>query len=521
MASKLLISVSAEQATAGIFRNGQLGVCQVFRNDAHGLMAFDRFLSGLRRMPACLLLDVVEEDYRCELLPHAIGRDRGELRQRRLRQLYRDTPYRGGLRQGRDSGKRGDDQHLFFGLLNPELLDVWLSPIHARALPVAGIYLLPLVSEQIARKIGPNTQNILLVSRHAAGLRLSFFRDGRLRASRLTRIESAGTQRHIGELTEEIVNTRLYLHSLHAMALDEALTVIALDRDDSLGGLQQTVTQEIAHANVIVIDPGELARQSGVPAPVIADVPDALYLHLLASRAMRGNLAPESIKQRFRIYRSRRMLYVASAIAVIAAASGLGLNTRRLYDLRSQQTQTALQTASYQHRYQEITRQFPASPATADNLMQAVRVAEKLRASKGTPEPAMALIGRVLGQYPNVRLKAMGWKHRPDDQASDTGQPLPNAQTTGPDASGANGRGPSAFVDAEIHPFNSDYRAALDEINAIAASLRQNPTVAAVRIAALPLNVSPAMALSGSATNTAARAANAPFRLDLIFKSTP
>lgn len=521
MADKLVISVSAEQATAGVSRNGKLGPCQVFRNDAQGLEAFDRFLAQLRKIPAHVLLDVVEEDYRFEMLPHASGRDRSELLERRLRQLYRNTPYCGALLQGRDTGKRRDDQHLFFALLNPELLDIWLSLIRGHELPVAGVYLLPVVAEQMARKIAPDTANVLLVARHPSGLRLSFFRDGKLRVSRLTQIESADTKGHVAEFTEEIANTRLYLHALRVMTLDEQLAVVALDRDGSLGGLEQAVTREISNAQAVVIGSSEIAQRVGVPAAVIADVPDALYLHLLASQPLRGNLAPEPVTEQFHIYQLRRALYAAGGIAAVVSIGWLALNAYQIYDLHSQQAQTAAQTAEYQRRYQDVTRQFPASPTNADNLVLAVQVAERLRSSKRTPEPAMALLGRVLGQYPSVRLKSMGWKYATRDFDNDAGQRRPDAPPPGAAVPGTSVRRQSAFVEAEIYPFTGDYRSALDAIAAFAESLRNEPSVADVKVVALPLNVSPTMALAGSTSEETTRATSAPFRLNIAFKAAP
>ena len=69
--------------------------------------------------------------------------------------------------------------------------------------------------------------------------------------------------------------------------------------------------------------------------------------------------------------------------------------------------------------------------------------------------------------------------------------------------------------------FDGDYRAALDAISRFADALRQDAAVAEVNVVALPLNVSPTMALSGSTAESAIRATSAPFRLNIAFKSTP
>jgi len=73
-------------------------------------------------------------------------------------------------------------------------------------------------------------------------------------------------------------------------------------------------------------------------------------------------------------------------------------------------------------------------------------------------------------------------------------------------------------IEAEIKPFTGNYRSALDTIVRFANTLRSDPLVAEVSIVALPLNVSPTTALSGSTSETVDRPTAAPFRLHLVLK---
>src|SRR5690606_22345761 len=275
MADKLLICISADQATVAMSRGGKLGRCRVFRNDDQSRQVFDRFLASVHNVPVHVMADMVEEDYRYELLPRASGRDRTELIERRLRQLYRNTPYCAAVLQGRDSGKRRDDQYLFIALINPELVDNWLSQIRSHDLPVAGVHLLPIVGEPLSQKIAPASPNLLLVARHSSGLRLTFFRDGKLRISRLTRVDTTDAQARLAAFTEEISNTRLYLHAMRVMTLEEHLSVLVLDRDGTLAGLEQSVPREVANAQASRIGTAEIAARTGLPEALVADEPDA------------------------------------------------------------------------------------------------------------------------------------------------------------------------------------------------------------------------------------------------------
>ena len=516
MADKLLICVSAEQASVVFSRNGKLGRCRVFRNDEPGRQEFDRVLAAVHNVPVHVMVDVVEEDYRFELLPHARGRDRNELLDRRLRQLYRNTPYSAAVLQGRDTGKRRDDQYLFLALINPELVENWLSQVRSHDLPVAGVYLLPVVAEPLIQKIAPATSNVLLVARHSAGLRLTFFRHGKLRISRLTRAEAADAASRASAFTEEIANTRLYLHAMRVMTLDENLTVVLLDRDGALAGLEQSVAREVSNAQATRIGAADIVARTGIPESIVADEPDALYLHYLGLQP-HGNLAPEPVTERFQIYQMRRALYATAAIAGVASVAWAALNAYQIYDLRSQQALAISQAADFQRRYQEVTRLFPATPTNADNLVAAVQTAERLKTTKRTPEPAMIVVSRALEQFPNFRLKSFGWRYGARDFDSEVATRRADEPPAPPGAAGAAlKRKQSAFIEAEIQPFSGDYRSALDTISRFAEVLRQDPAVAEVNIVALPLNVSPTMALSGSTTENVNRPTTAPFRVHVV-----
>lgn len=519
MADKLLICISSEQAAVAMSRNGRLARCRTFRNDDQGREAFDRFLAGTRTVPVHVMVDVVEEDYRFELQPHATGRDRNELIDRRLRQLYRNTPYCAAVLQGRDAGKRHDDQYLFIALSNPDLADTWLTQIRAHDLPVAGVHLLPVVAEPLSSKIAPSSPNLLLVARHGAALRLTFLRHGKLRISRLTRVETADAQARMSAFTEEVTNTRLYLHATRVMTLDENLAVVVLDRDGSLAGLEQSIAREVANVQASRIGSAEIVARTGVAESIVSDAPDALYLHYLGLQPKQGNLAPEPVTERFQIYQLRRALYATAAIAGGVSVAWVALNAYQIYDLHSQQALAISQAADFQRRYQEVTRSFPATPTNADNLVATVQTAERMQSVKHTPGPAMAVVSRALEQFPTFQLKSFGWRYSVRDFDAEAGTRRPDEPAIVPGTPAATKRKQSAFIEAEIQPFAGDYRTALEAIARFAETLRQDPAVVQVNVVALPLNVSPSMALSGSTSERVERPTSAPFRIHLVLNS--
>src|SRR3990172_2597608 len=183
---KLLVSVSARQVSAARWINGRFAECDIFTYSDDGLVAFKSYLAELgRQLPVLMLVDAVEEDYRFESLPHSSGSDRSQMVNRKLKQHYRNTPYCSAQLRGRDTGKRRDDQYLFCALTNPELIAAWVQVVIECELPMAGIYLLPTVSQGLVERLQLAQTNLLLVSSNSSGLRLTFLREQTLRISRL------------------------------------------------------------------------------------------------------------------------------------------------------------------------------------------------------------------------------------------------------------------------------------------------------------------------------------------------
>jgi hypothetical protein len=525
MPAKLVITLTTEQALVARFAGGRLDAVTAFPNDEAGYSEFSEFLAGCRPDPVHILADVVEEDYRFDLLPHTgLGSDRAELVGRKLRQMYRTSPYCAGWLQGRDTARRRDDRFLFTALTNPDVAVNWLNMVAARKLPLAGLYLLPMVLHGALPKLGLKQQNLLLVTPHEIGVRLSFFRDQKLRISQLTaRVGTVDGKGVAKALSEEVANTRLYLHALRIMTLDEPMHVAILDPEGSLATLPDTLRTEAQNVTAQTIGRSEILAATGVPAAMFDASPMALYLHLLGGFDPPGNLAPRSLTEGYRHYVARRGLLAVAAAAAVVGIAWSAINIFRWYDLTQQTFIAASRTRSTLQEYADITRQFPASPTSAENLKLANDVVERFLQQRRSPEFALNIIGAALDAHPLVILRSIGWRNASQEMGGADGareQPRPDAPpaTGGTAAGAAPQRRQSALIDAEIRPFSGDFRGAIEEINNLADRLRRSEAVAEVRVISLPLNVNPSSALSGSTLDAASDTTVAPFKLLVVLK---
>lgn len=521
MANKLLLCISVNGATAARWRGGRLADCETFANDEAGIAAFRDYAADCGHIPAFMIIDAVEEDYRFETLPHASGSDRAQMVERKLRQYYRSSPYCAASLIGRDSSKRRDDRFLFSALTNPEIAAPWLEVLVEAKMPIGGLYLLPMVLPELVRIIDNKAENLLLVATHPAGIRLTFFRENAFRLSRLSRGD-ATTAAQGRAIIDEISNTRLYLHALRAATLDEPVSVVFVDHADQLEDAPRTISEDNPSLHCSRLGSSDIASRLKLDPALIAASPAAIFLQLLGAKTPDNNLASPAITAGFRRYQSRRQLFAASALVAAAGLAWAGINLWQQFSIHSDISDIAQKTARVNADYQAATRQFPAAPTSADNLKRATELADKLRASAVSPERFLTVIARALAPNPEIAIVELGWQHRSGEIEAGGSAAAPAARTgtAAPASTGSpqNMRRQSGLISGQVVDFKGDFRKAIATINSLAERLRSDPAVETVRIVQLPLNASPTLALSGNTADTRAQSGAAEFKLVVVLR---
>jgi len=301
------------------------------------------------------------------------------------------------------------------------------------------------------------------------------------------------------------------------MTLDEHLTVLLIDRGDELQEEAAGVARENPSLDCVRLGRGELAGRLGIDNSLLEASPYAIYLHLLGLKAPLSNLAPASTMVGYRRYQARRAIYAACGALAVAAAVWSGTNLYQTVMLRGDTEDAARQTALLSSQYLEITRQFPQAPTSAENLKKTVEIAQRLRATAHTPQKVMALLGRALETSPAIVIREFGWKYGVTEiEAEGAGARTLDAAPSARAPAGQ--RKESALLDGEVRPFRGDYRSAIVTINGFAGRLAEEPEVSEVKVIKLPLNVNPALSLSGNTLDNPEQGGTAEFKLLLVLK---
>ncbi len=513
LGERLLLCVGAEQATLGRWRGNRLVQCETFADDEIGLRQFSLALAGAARAPVHALVDAVEEDYRSEMLPHSMGRERSAMVQRRLRQLYRNSPFNAAVMQGRDDKGRRDDRYLFAALTNAEVFMPWLAAIEEARLPFAGLYLLPLVMPAFAQRLAPGGGSTLVVMLTASGLRQSFVENGQLRVSRLTPLPAREDPARVSALVEEVGSTRLYLEALKLCAQDEPLSVTLIDAEDNLRGAVAAIERQGNNLRCTRVDAATLVARLPLELSMLQAAPDALALTLLGMKTPSANLAPAATLQRFRVLATQRALYAATGVVALIGVGFAAANIVQYAD-RVERAQTQrLETSRWQERYSAAARQFPEAPAPLPALRATVDAARLIAERTRTPERAFAVIGAALSAQPEIALQRLAWRYGEAYSESDAVQ-TPSRPPVGASVTAVE----SAAIEGEISNFSGDLRAAMAAIDALAQRLRADPRVERATVARLPLNLNPASSLSGSTLERPDRANSAQFRIVVVLR---
>lgn len=520
MFSKIVLCAFPNRLSAGLWRMGRLVSCQVFANDERGLNEFRGFLQRHPHVPAFLIADVVEEDYRIETLPHTTGNGRRALLERKLGQIYRNTSYRAAQPVGREQSARRDDIFLLVALNNPENVYPWILAMEEQHTPLAGVYLLPMVSQFLLNRLKLSDPNLLLVDRQVSGLRQTFFQNGQLRVSRLVpdgaAPEASLAQQHLAE-TEK---TRLYLLSQRLIAPNTKLSLLILTSDGAGEELCRTVGQRLG-VECLSLAYDKLAGHIGLGAQALREAPELLYMQLVAKGQVPVNLAPAGQTRNYLIHRLRRGIGVATVATLFGGVTVSALNFMDTLEFRAQFDSARQQTVQFEQRYSEVARDFPVTPMAGGDLKIAVEMHQTLVRNNRTPQRLMAVTSAALEATPEIQLQRLRWRYTDDLNVKD--EVVVNGQRSAPSAAAGGAAGvlrEIGFVDGEISHFSGDYRAAMDSVQRLADHLRKDARVESVLVVQQPVNVNAYANLQGSTFDAQNRQAPAAtFKLKVVLKA--
>lgn len=465
------------------YGNGAIPIAR-FACSAAGYVELGQQLANSEPQPVSILVDLIEEEFREETLPHALGRDRTRLHQRHAGKLFRSTPFRHFRCVGRQRAGRRDDLVSFSALLNRDNIEPVLTLLERAQVPVKGIYSLPIITGYLLKALPVKSGNILVVTEQPdSGLRETFIRDGKVHFSRLAPISDSSPADYRTILTAEAVKTRRYLNTLRLLPQDQGLDVYALCDAARVGALQQETKGDSSDIHIHAINLADLARQLGFRDYPDNPFSDPLFCYLLARRPVQNHYARPQHLRNWRSFQARQGLRAATWLLAVSAATLSGMNIVDGKQIEAATLKTEQLTEQVSSDYQRALQGLPVEPVTALSMREAIQLADLLSAHTVDLDQLFKLMGRGFSARPDLAMDKMTW-FVGDNADAENAAEIRRADT------GAAAAEPYLVTKVQGHmrKFNGSYRQAHQQIDAMAKWIAAQPGIVRADIVREPLD---------------------------------
>jgi hypothetical protein len=507
---------------------------------------FGQYVRRHARIPTYVVTDLIEEDFRLDTMPHLRGGDQEAVLERKLGQVYRASPFRHALIQGREEEGRRDDKVFLHAVTNPELLKPLLAILDHAGVPLEGVYSSAILSGLLLKELGlvfPHTMLVTIIPDF--GLRQTYFRDQQIKFSRLTPI-IYDESRSVGQLiAAETSRTWQYLDSLRFFGESDSLEVCMLihQRDHTM---MQEAIRSFPMLRYRFLDVSEIADKFKIaPAPTSSHAEEILC-HVYANSRLENHFATKE-DRRFATFRRLRIgIFSATAVILLAGAFGGGFNLIQANKISNEIDAKNRQERVLQAEFQMIANSMKSQKMATDTVRDtSIFFNSQVRPAPAVPGPLLKEIADVLEDFPGIQLNQIAWASSndpalmPQAAAPTSGAVMGTAQlssTTKLAAGAPNSPAPAgapatafdaplsgnkyhvALVEAGIEPFSGDMRRAIVDIERFVAALQTNPELS-VKVVRMPVDTAPAAALK-VIDRSAATATQASFAIHIARKVT-
>jgi hypothetical protein len=493
--------ISADKVSVYHWDKGKLGSSYLFDTNEEGLSNFERYLSESDNTPMTLVVDVIEEEFRQDTIPHVFGADRVALIERKQARLFRDSDYVYVQSQGREEEGRKDDRLLFIALTKQEVVKPWVELLDKHKVPLKGILSVPLLLQTYIKTLPDISDYALIVTMQSiSGLRQTFFQNKELKISRLSKLPRYGTESYAPRIESEVEKIQRYLNSLRLVPTETVLDVYII--------ADQTTIDELRELHTLApmvkrhyYDVNKLL--TSVQEDMVQSVPfsdQLLMCHLLKTKVK--NCYASSNEMRYLKMRNMRLAMNAASVTLLLFSfifSAINFMGGLTYKQESESSKS--KATFYQARYDMARERLPKTPVEPAQVKVAVDAVATLQEYKATPYEMLSFIGRGLEQYPDIKLDDIDWKFSLDPNKGTVGEDnnVNYQQPQMTDESNTAKYYQISNLNAHIEPFDGNYRDAITMVNAFAETLRNYDEAYSVSIESFPLDISSKATLQGNA----------------------
>jgi hypothetical protein len=509
---KRLCYLTSQGVVAYAWTRGELRQEAVFAAGEKGVAEFTAYVVEAPESLYYVLADVVEEDFFLENVPYVRGADRRALLSRRVAQRYRDTTLAIPVSLGTEihAGRR-EERILFTSFTNTQQFQPWLGALRSNEARLAGVFSVAFVAPSVVKRMRLKGARYLLVSLQQAGLRQSYVENGRIRFSRLSRVQTSDPRAAARDCATESIRIYQYLANSRILPRQAPPLEVVVLAPSEHKALYEAECVSSPRLQFHVRDLDQVARSLGIKSAPATTLGEGVFLHVLAQSAPRDQFADDDLRRFYDIWRARVGLVAAGAAVFGLCLAISAAQILWVYQINQQVQFDRLQEERASREYANMQAAFPKTPTSAENLKAVVKNYRLLARQSTFPGDMFVEISRAITALPQIEIEKIEWDAGAGARTSGGAREASKAPTTSPSPERP-GEPRSLVQTAEISgklnlPQVSDYRAITALINEFAEALRKQPGIEVIRTQ-LPFDLAAEKSISGDIG--AARRAEVP-----------
>lgn len=352
---------------------------------------FDSVLKSDKQASISLLIDVMDQSYLQQTLPPVSSLSVNKLIKRRLERDFAEDDIKGALPLGRAKEGRRDWNYLFIAIPNTPPLSDWIDFISDRPHRFAGLFLLPVESENLVKalyssnvrklpslkkkgkgaakaainaggdKDTPGKWHIMVSHQKVGGFRQIVMKDGRLIFTRMAQpIGEPMPEVIAGNIEQELANTTEYLKRLSFNPADglDITIIVAKEIKNALNISNPNVRK------VTALTPHEVAERLGLQKATeegdhFGDVVFAGCFGMVPTPRLR--LFTRYTQKLHKFHQARRAINIAASVLMPLLVLGAAYTAYGIYGLQQD-------IAFAEEKYVDVRTQLDSIKGTAKAL---------------------------------------------------------------------------------------------------------------------------------------------------------
>ncbi len=450
-----------------------------------------------------LLLDLSSEEFREESLPHITGRDRKRLLERKFHNLFASQTFTRSQLINRSKSGRRDDNYLFAGISNTELIEPALALLFEQRIAVSAIYSLPTLIPKLIRSI-PHGKQLLLVSLDSydheglATIRQTWLDKGKLSLSRSVKSNSLDPKAIADLIKRETERMLRFLSNMKKTTPGEKVEILFIIPPSILKHTEPMEAPE--QSQWLSADPVELLKRSGFQTAVnTVSLLEISCAALAKDPALKSHYKNRRVSLFHQLKNIRKGLFI-SGLCIAIGCAGLSFLNFQIYQQTSQQiTMIGQSIATNKERLSSISKSYKNEKISPVLMKRFVQLHQSLQPVYSS-EQIMAAISRAFEQTSELKLTSLAWSRDGSLDMTEGGNQAIDSTT-----SSSSLEQTEVKIMGDISNFDGNYRRSVNQLFKFVTALEKQPEIESASIEKMPINIDPSKNLSSTAKESGAR----------------